>query len=49
VEVNSGLPEFARDILYIPPVHFVAYYKSLLRGQDPDKPTNRTYWAERSE
>jgi len=49
VEVNSGLPEFARDILYIPPVHFMAYYKSLLRGQDPDNPTNLTYWVELSE
>lgn len=49
VEVNSGLPEFARDILYILPVHFMAYYKSLLRGQDPDNPANLTYWVELSE
>lgn len=49
VEVNSGLPEFARDILYIPPVHFVAYHKSLLGGQDPDNPTNLTYWVALSE
>jgi len=46
VEVHSGLPEFARDILYMPPVHFMAYYKSLLRGQDPDNPANLTYWVE---
>jgi glucosamine--fructose-6-phosphate aminotransferase (isomerizing) len=45
VEIGSGLPEFVRDILYIPPIHFVAYYKSLLRGQDPDNPTNLTYWV----
>jgi glucosamine--fructose-6-phosphate aminotransferase (isomerizing) len=45
VEIGSGLPEFVRDILYIPPVHFVAYYKSLWQGQDPDNPTNLTYWV----
>jgi len=45
VEIGSGLPEFVRGILYIPPVHFMAYYKSLLRGQDPDNPANLTYWV----
>jgi glucosamine--fructose-6-phosphate aminotransferase (isomerizing) len=45
VEIGSGLPEFVRDILYIPPVHFMAYYKSLSRGQDPDNPANLTYWV----
>lgn len=45
VEVRSGLPDFTRDILYVPPVHFLAYYRSLLRGQDPDNPTHLTYWV----
>jgi glucosamine--fructose-6-phosphate aminotransferase (isomerizing) len=45
VDIGSGLPEFVRDILYIPPVHFVAYYRSLLQGQDPDNPANLTYWV----
>jgi len=45
VEVESGLPEFVRDILYIPPIHFMAYYVSLSRGQDPDNPANLTYWV----
>jgi len=49
VEVDSGLSEFARGILYIPPVHFMAYFKSLLRGQDPDNPTNLSYWVQLSE
>jgi glucosamine--fructose-6-phosphate aminotransferase (isomerizing) len=44
--VGSGLPEFVRDILYMPPIHFLAYYKSMLRGQDPDNPANLTYWVE---
>jgi glucosamine--fructose-6-phosphate aminotransferase (isomerizing) len=48
VEVDSGLPEFARGILYVPPVHFLAYHRSLARGQDPDTPTNLTYWVEMS-
>lgn len=43
VELRSGLPEFARDILYIPPVHFLAYYKSLILGYDPDNPVNLDY------
>ena len=45
-EVNSGLPEFVRDILYLPPIHFLAYYKSLAVGQNPSKPANLTYWVE---
>jgi glucosamine 6-phosphate synthetase-like amidotransferase/phosphosugar isomerase protein len=44
---NEGITKFA-FILYIPPVHFMAYYRSLLRGQDPDKPTNFIYWVELS-
>jgi glucosamine--fructose-6-phosphate aminotransferase (isomerizing) len=45
-EVDSGLPEFARDILYLPPIHFLAYYKSLALGQRPSSPANLTYWVE---
>jgi len=46
VALGSGLSEFVRDILYMPPIHFLAYYKSLRRGQDPDNPANLTYWVE---
>ncbi len=45
-EVDSGLPEFVRDILYLPPIHFLAYYKSLAVGQSPSNPANLTYWVE---
>jgi glucosamine--fructose-6-phosphate aminotransferase (isomerizing) len=45
-EVDSGLPEFVRDILYLPPIHFLAYYKSLAVGQNPSSPANLTYWVE---
>lgn len=43
VEIGSGLPDFSRDILYMPVVHFMAYYRSLLEGQDPDYPANLDY------
>ena len=45
VEVNSGLPEFVRSILYLPVVQFLAYYRSLLEGYDPDNPRNLTYYV----
>jgi glucosamine--fructose-6-phosphate aminotransferase (isomerizing) len=46
VEVESGLPDFARDILYMPPIHFLAYYKSLAVGFSPSTPVNLSYWVE---
>jgi len=45
-EVESGLPDFARDILYLLPVHFLAYYKSLALGLSPSSPKNLTYWVQ---
>ena len=45
-ELDSGLPDFARDILYMPPIHFLAYYASIARGQSPASPKNLTYWVE---
>jgi glucosamine--fructose-6-phosphate aminotransferase (isomerizing) len=48
-EVDSGLPEFARGILYLPPIHFLAYYKSLAVGQSPSNPMNLSYWVETRE
>ena len=46
VEARSGLSEYARGILYMPVIHHLAYYRSLLEGQDPDNPANLTYWVE---
>ncbi len=43
VELDCGLPDFVRDVLYMPVVHFLAYYRSLLEGQDPDYPANLDY------
>jgi glucosamine 6-phosphate synthetase-like amidotransferase/phosphosugar isomerase protein len=45
-EVDSGLPDFARDILYLLPIHFLAYYKSLALGLSPSSPKNLTYWVQ---
>ena len=45
VEVNSGLPEFVRLILYLPVIQFLSYYKSLLQGQDPDNPRKLSYYV----
>jgi len=44
-ELKTGLPDFVRDVLYLPPIQFMACYKSLLEGQDPENPTNLTYWV----
>jgi glutamine---fructose-6-phosphate transaminase (isomerizing) len=46
VEVESGLPDFARDILYMPAIHFLAFYKSLAVGLSPSTPVNLSYWVE---
>ena len=48
-ELNSGIPEFARGILYLPPTHFLAYYKSLAVGQSPSSPMNLSYWVQTRE
>jgi fructoselysine-6-P-deglycase FrlB-like protein len=45
-DVGSGLPDFARSILQILPVHFLAYYKSLAVCLSPAEPVNLTYWVE---
>lgn len=43
--LESGLPEFARGILYMPVIHLVAYHKALKRGLNPDSPKNVSYWV----
>ncbi|HEY9077006.1 MAG TPA: SIS domain-containing protein [Anaerolineaceae bacterium] len=40
VEINSGLPDWARTILYLPVLQLMAYYRSYCKGLDPDRPTN---------
>jgi glucosamine--fructose-6-phosphate aminotransferase (isomerizing) len=39
---NSGLPEEVLNVLYLPPLQLMAYYRSLARGLNPDQPHNLT-------
>jgi glucosamine--fructose-6-phosphate aminotransferase (isomerizing) len=46
VELNTSLGDGIRNILYMPVLQFMAYYKSLSEGQDPDNPRNLLYHVE---
>ena len=48
LEINSGLGELARGVLYMPVVQYMAYYRSLSRGLNPDEPRNLSYWVDTS-
>jgi glucosamine--fructose-6-phosphate aminotransferase (isomerizing) len=48
LEINSGLSELARGVLYMPAVQYMAYYRSLSRGLNPDEPRNLSYWVDTS-
>ncbi|MEM2969845.1 MAG: SIS domain-containing protein [Candidatus Bathyarchaeia archaeon] len=40
--VPSGLPEVFSPLLYVVPIQLFAYYNSVLRGLNPDKPEKLT-------
>jgi glucosamine--fructose-6-phosphate aminotransferase (isomerizing) len=40
VSFNSGLEELIRNILYLPVLQIMAFYRSMLKGLDPDSPRN---------
>jgi len=42
VEFNSGLPESVRGVLYLPVLQLMAFYRSLVKGLNPDRPKNLT-------
>ena len=46
LETKSGLGNGLRDILYMPALQFMATYKSLAVGCDPDNPRNLSYHVE---
>ncbi len=48
LEVNSDLGDYANEILYLPAVQYMAYYRTLLRGLNPDEPRNLAYWIDTS-
>jgi glucosamine--fructose-6-phosphate aminotransferase (isomerizing) len=42
VELRSGLGEWARGALYLPPLQRMAYHRAVAKGLDPDRPANLT-------
>lgn len=42
VELRSGLSEWERGPLYLVPIQYMAYYRALMKGLDPDCPTHLT-------
>jgi len=42
VVFDSGIPESVRGVLYLPVLQWMAYYRSLKKGLNPDRPTNLT-------
>lgn len=43
VHLNSGLPRWARPVVYLPVMQVMAYYRALSNGQNPDQPANLTF------
>jgi glucosamine--fructose-6-phosphate aminotransferase (isomerizing) len=42
VEFQSGIPESIRGVLYLPVLQLMAFYRSVAKGLDPDRPNNLT-------
>jgi glucosamine--fructose-6-phosphate aminotransferase (isomerizing) len=42
VEFKSGIPESVRGVLYLPVLQLMAFYRSLAKGLNPDRPNNLT-------
>lgn len=42
IELRSGMPEIARGVLYLPVLQLMAFYRSLAKGLNPDRPNNLT-------
>jgi glucosamine--fructose-6-phosphate aminotransferase (isomerizing) len=38
IPLRSGMPAWARTVLYLPVLQLMAYYRSMARGHDPDRP-----------
>jgi len=46
LELDVGLEDGIRDVLYMPVLQFMAYYRSMATGNDPDNPRNLSYFVE---
>jgi glutamine---fructose-6-phosphate transaminase (isomerizing) len=42
VAFESGIPESARNVLYLPILQLMAFYRSMAKGLNPDRPNNLT-------
>jgi glucosamine--fructose-6-phosphate aminotransferase (isomerizing) len=42
VAFESGVPEIVRGVLYLPVLQLMAFYRSVAKGLNPDRPTNLT-------
>jgi glutamine---fructose-6-phosphate transaminase (isomerizing) len=42
VSFESKIPESVRNVLYLPVLQLMAFYRSLTKGLNPDRPTNLT-------
>lgn len=42
VQFESGIPESVRGVLYLPVLQLTAFYRSLAKGLNPDRPMNLT-------
>jgi glucosamine--fructose-6-phosphate aminotransferase (isomerizing) len=42
VSFGSYIPELVRGVLYLPVLQLIAYYRSLAKGLNPDRPNNLT-------
>ena len=40
ITFESGIPESARGVLYLPVLQLMAFYRSLAKGLNPDRPNN---------
>jgi glucosamine--fructose-6-phosphate aminotransferase (isomerizing) len=45
LELDTGLGDGIRNILYMPVLQYMASYRSLAEGQDPDNPRNLKYFV----
>ena len=42
VAFGSGVPESVRGVLYLPVLQLMAFYRSVAKGLNPDRPENLT-------
>jgi glucosamine--fructose-6-phosphate aminotransferase (isomerizing) len=40
IPFESGIPECVRGVLYLPVLQLMAFYRSLSKGLNPDRPNN---------